>query len=200
VGAAFAIFYTVAGMPIARWADRGNRRTIIVLALTAWSAMTVASGMARSFAQLLAARIGVGVGEAGCSPSAHSLISDYFPLERRGTALAIYQASGQIGIFTGLALGGYLAETYGLARGLLRGRGVGAAAGGDRAVRAARAAARSLRPGRAHRRRVARLSAAFHLGPEIATAGTSWKTFLKSHWGAIAATDFFSVEVLAWPI
>jgi MFS family permease len=100
-------------MPIARWADRGNRRTIIVLALTAWSAMTVASGMARSFAQLLAARIGVGVGEAGCSPSAHSLISDYFPLERRGTALAIYQASGQIGIFTGLALGGYLAETYG---------------------------------------------------------------------------------------
>jgi MFS family permease len=111
VGGAFAIFYTFAGLPIARWADRSNRRSIIALALAIWSAMTVASGLARSFGQLLLARIGVGVGEAGCTPPAHSLLSDYFPLERRGTALSIYQLGGQIGILLGLAFGGYLAET-----------------------------------------------------------------------------------------
>ncbi len=113
VGGAFAIFYTVAGLPIARWADRGTRRTIIALALAAWSAMTVASGLSRTFGQLLLARIGVGVGEAGCSPASHSLISDYFPLQQRGTALALYQAGGQVGMLSGFILGGYLAETYG---------------------------------------------------------------------------------------
>lgn len=109
-GGAFAIFYTVAGLPIARWADRGTRRTIIAIALAIWSAMTVACGFARSYAELLVARVGVGVGEAGCTPPAHSLISDYFPLERRGTALAVYGFGGQLGILFGLAFGGYLAD------------------------------------------------------------------------------------------
>ena len=85
VGFSFALFYTVAGFPIARLADHGNRRNIISLSLLVWSAMTVACGFARSFPQLLAARIGVGVGEAGCTPPAHSMISDTFPAPRRGS-------------------------------------------------------------------------------------------------------------------
>jgi len=80
VGGAFAIFYTFAGFPIARMADRGNRRNIMTWALLVWRAMTIASGLSRNFAQLMAARIGVGVGEAGCTPPAHSIISDSFPI------------------------------------------------------------------------------------------------------------------------
>ena len=88
-GIAFAAFYTLVGIPVAGWADRGSRRTIIALALLIWSAMTAATGLARSFTQLAIARVGVGVGEAGCSPPAHSLISDFFPPDRRATALSI---------------------------------------------------------------------------------------------------------------
>jgi len=112
VGFAFALFYTFAGIPIARWADRGNRRTIIAIGLAAWSAMTVASGLARSFVQLALARVGVGVGEAAGSPPAHSLISDYFPPNRRATALGIYAS----GVYVGSALaylgGGYLRANF----------------------------------------------------------------------------------------
>ena len=97
VGGAFALFYTLAGLPIARWADRGNRRNIIALALAIWSVMTVASGLARNFFTLMLARVGVGVGEAGCTPPAHSLISDYFPAERRATALSIYALGVPVG-------------------------------------------------------------------------------------------------------
>ena len=108
VGFAFALFYTIAGIPIARWADRGNRRSIIALGLTVWSAMTVACGLARNFVQLALLRVGVGVGEAAGSPPAHSLISDYFPPERRATAMGVYSS----GIYIGSALaylgGGYL--------------------------------------------------------------------------------------------
>ncbi|TGD71189.1 MFS transporter [Mangrovimicrobium sediminis] len=112
VGFAFAVLYTFAGIPIARWADRGNRRTIITIGLALWSAMTVASGLARNFTQLFLARVMVGVGEAAGTPPAHSLIADYFPLNRRATALAIYSA----GVFVGAALaylgGGYLREYF----------------------------------------------------------------------------------------
>jgi predicted MFS family arabinose efflux permease len=113
VGLAFAAFYTIAGVPIARLADRSNRRNIIALALLIWSGMTVASGLARNYVQLLAARIGVGVGEAGCTPPAHSLISDYFPPERRATAISIYQVGVPIGTLFGLGMGGYLADELG---------------------------------------------------------------------------------------
>jgi MFS family permease len=75
-GIAFALFYTVAGIPIARFADRGTRRTVIALGLAAWSAMTALSGMVRTFGELALARIGVGIGEAACSPPAHSLLAD----------------------------------------------------------------------------------------------------------------------------
>jgi predicted MFS family arabinose efflux permease len=113
IGGAFALFYTFAGFPIARIADRGNRRNIIALALLAWSVMTVASGLARNFFQLLAARIGVSVGEAGCTPPAHSILSDAFPPEQRATAISIYSLGVPIGTLFGLAFGGYLADELG---------------------------------------------------------------------------------------
>jgi MFS family permease len=112
VGFAFALFYTIAGIPIARWADRGNRRTIIAIGLAVWSGMTVASGLARNFVQLALARIGVGVGEAAGSPPAHSLISDYFPPERRATALGIYAWGVYIGSALAYLFGGYLREHF----------------------------------------------------------------------------------------
>jgi MFS family permease len=112
-GTAFAIFYTFAGIPLARWADRGVRRDIITLGLALWSAMTAASGLARSFWQLAAARIGVGVGEAACSPPAHSLIADYFPPERRSTALSIYAMGIHVGIMFGYLAGGWIDEFFG---------------------------------------------------------------------------------------
>ena len=112
VGFAFALFYTIAGIPIARWADRGNRRSIIALGLTVWSAMTVGCGFVRNFAQLALFRVGVGVGEAAGTPPAHSIISDYFPASKRATALGIYAW----GVYFGSALaylgGGYLRELF----------------------------------------------------------------------------------------
>ena len=113
MGGGFAIFYACAGLPIARLADRGNRTNVISLALLIWSAMTVASGLAANFMQLLGARIGVGVGEAGCTPPAHSIISDSFPAERRAIALSIYQLGVPFGTLFGLAAGGYLSDVIG---------------------------------------------------------------------------------------
>jgi predicted MFS family arabinose efflux permease len=111
-GLAFALFYTVAGIPIARWADSGVRRTIIAIGLFTWSAMTVCSGLARNFLQLALARIAVGVGEAAGSPPAHSLLSDYFPPERRATALSIYSSGIYIGVMFGYLAGGWLSELF----------------------------------------------------------------------------------------
>ncbi|MGE4606262.1 MAG: MFS transporter, partial [Myxococcota bacterium] len=91
-GFAFVIFYTFAGIPISRWADNASRRNIISIGLVVWSSMTALSGLAQNFLHLALARVGVGVGEAAGSPPAHSLISDYFPLERRATALSVYAA------------------------------------------------------------------------------------------------------------
>ncbi len=112
-GIAFALFYTTAGIPIARWADTGTRRSVIALGLAVWSAMTALSGLARSFAQLALARVGVGIGEAACSPPAHSLIADYFPPERRATALAIYSMGIHVGILVGFLAGGWINEYFG---------------------------------------------------------------------------------------
>jgi predicted MFS family arabinose efflux permease len=112
-GLAFAVFYTFVGIPIARWADVGSRRTIIALALAVWSAMTAVTAFAQSFLHLALARIGVGIGEAGCSPPAHSLISDVFPPEKRATALSIYSLGIPIGGALGTFLGGWLGQLYG---------------------------------------------------------------------------------------
>lgn len=112
-GIAFAIFYTLAGIPIARWADVGVRRNIIALAMVIWSCMTVFTGTAKSFGGLIIARVGVGIGEAGCSPPIHSLISDYFPPEKRGTALSIYALGIPIGAAIGTLLGGWIGAEFG---------------------------------------------------------------------------------------
>jgi predicted MFS family arabinose efflux permease len=111
-GPAFALFYTFAGIPIARWADRASRRSIIALGLTLWSAMTAASGLARSFLQLALARVGVGIGEAAGSPPAHSLLSDYFAPERRATALAIYATGVYVGAMIAFLAGGYIRDHF----------------------------------------------------------------------------------------
>ncbi|EIF44073.1 major facilitator superfamily transporter [gamma proteobacterium BDW918] len=112
-GFAFAAFYVTAGIPIARWADRANRRNIVALAVFTWSFMTSISGLAQNFAQLLLARIGVGVGEAGGSPPSHSMISDIFPPQKRATAMGLYSSGVNIGILFGFLLGGWLNEFFG---------------------------------------------------------------------------------------
>ena len=112
-GFSFALIYVCAGIPIAWLADRSNRRNIIAGSLALWSGMTALSGMVGSYSQLVLARLGVGLGEAGGSPPAHSMISDYFPPEKRGTALSFYTAGIYLGILFGFAGGGYIAETYG---------------------------------------------------------------------------------------
>lgn len=112
-GLAFAVFYTTFGIPIARLADRSNRVNIITASLLIWSAATAATAFARNFWHLFAARIMVGIGEAGCSPPAHSLISDYFEPKRRSTALSIYSMGVYGGSFLGLLMGGVVAQRYG---------------------------------------------------------------------------------------
>ncbi len=112
-GFTFAIFYVTLGIPIASLADKSSRRNIVALSLSLWSVMTALSGRARNFIQLLLARIGVGVGEAGGSPPAHAMISDYFPPENRATALSVYSTGIYIGILIGFLMGGYLNQHLG---------------------------------------------------------------------------------------
>jgi MFS family permease len=112
-GFAFAMFYVSAGIPIARWADKGNRRNIVAYAIGIWSFMTAISGLAQNYLQLFLARIGVGIGEAGGSPPSHSIISDIFPPEKRATAISIYSTGVNVGILFGFLFGGWLNEFFG---------------------------------------------------------------------------------------
>ena len=89
-GFSFAVVYVTAGIPIAWLADRSNRRNIVAASLGIFSVMTALSGLVQNYSQLLLARLGVGLGEAGGSPPSHSMLSDYFPEEKRGTAISIY--------------------------------------------------------------------------------------------------------------
>lgn len=112
-GFAFAVFYVTAGIPIARWADHSNRRNIVAGSVFLWSLMTAVSGYAQNYVQLLMARIGVGVGEAGGSPPSHSIISDIFPPHKRASAMGFYSTGVNIGILFGFLLGGWLNEYFG---------------------------------------------------------------------------------------
>ncbi len=105
-GLAFAVFYTVLGLPMGRIADHANRRNLISAGVFAWSIMTALCAGARSFPMLFLARLGVGVGEATLGPSAFSLTSDYFPKERLGTALSVFSAGIFIGSGLALIVGG----------------------------------------------------------------------------------------------
>lgn len=112
-GLAFAVLYAVCGLPLARLADRGSRKRLLAICLTVWSGMTAATGLARNFVELFAARMAVGIGEAGCVPSAHSIIGDMFPPEKRAFAVGIFQAGGLVGLSVGLAVAGIATEIYG---------------------------------------------------------------------------------------
>ena len=112
-GFAFAIFYAVLGIPVARLADRWSRRNVLAVSMVIWSAMTAACGMAGSFWQMAVLRVGVGVGEAGGTPPSHSLISSYFPARERSTAMGIYGSGSQIGVLLGMFGGAVIAETMG---------------------------------------------------------------------------------------
>jgi MFS family permease len=97
-GLAFAVTNAVAGIPLARLADRRSRKGLITLGLAVWSALTALQGMAQSFLFLAAARIGVGIGEASTGPASHSLISDLFSPQRRATAISVYTMGGHFGV------------------------------------------------------------------------------------------------------
>src|SRR5215813_9432242 len=112
-GIAFALFYSTLGIPIAAMADRTSRRNVLAVAVGLWSAMTALCGLAVNFAMLFATRIGTGIGEAGGSPPSHSLISDYFPKSRRGTAFSIFALAVPIGTSIGSAVGGWGNQHFG---------------------------------------------------------------------------------------
>lgn len=118
-GTAFAALYALSGIPTARLAERCNRVTILALALGLWSALTAGCALAGSFVQLVLMRVGVGVAEAGCSPSAHSLISDYYDRAHRTTALSVYSCGISLGYLFVSVLGGYATLHYGWRAALL---------------------------------------------------------------------------------
>ena len=110
IGLAFAVFYTLLGVPIARLADRHSRRVVIAVGITIWCFMTAMCGLARNYTQLFLGRVGVGVGEAALSPSALSMLSDYFPKRTRGRAVAVYNTGITLGTGLAMIVGGQLVE------------------------------------------------------------------------------------------
>ena len=118
-GLAFALLGGVVAVPLARLADRGNRKWIIGASFAVWTVMTAASGMAGSFLFLLGSRIGVGVGEAGCVPATHSMLGDYYPRALRARALAAHGAGTYLGILGGMVGGGILVQTVGWRAGFI---------------------------------------------------------------------------------
>ncbi|MDP1632579.1 MAG: MFS transporter [Caulobacter sp.] len=112
-GPAFAVLYTLLGIPIARLAEKKNRMTILSICVALWSLATALCGFAGSFATLLAARVGVSIGEAGCTPPAQSVISDYFPADKRATAISIYALGVPVGSMLAAIGGGFIAEYLG---------------------------------------------------------------------------------------
>lgn len=112
-GMAFVLLHAFVGFPLAHWADRGSRRNIITLSIAVWSAMTALSGFVKNFWQLFICRIGVGIGEAGASPSCQSIISDYFVPRERARALAVYAAGIHLGIMFGYLAAGWIGQYFG---------------------------------------------------------------------------------------
>jgi predicted MFS family arabinose efflux permease len=111
-GTAFSIFYVGASLPMARWADRGVRRSILAGSIAAWSVLTAVCGLTQNFLQLAIARAGVAVAESGAVPISQSLLSDIFPPARRATVFGILTAASSIGLGTGLFLGGWINDMF----------------------------------------------------------------------------------------
>ena len=114
-GTAFAVFYALFGIPLGRLADSWYRGRLMAIGLALWSSMTALSGFANNLTMLSVARIGVGIGEASASPAAYSMISDYFPKEKRATALSIYSSGLYIGGGLSLPIGGFVLSRWNLA-------------------------------------------------------------------------------------
>ncbi|WP_439532434.1 spinster family MFS transporter [Polymorphobacter sp.] len=112
-GFAFVALYSILAVPIARFSDRSSPRGVIVAALLCWSAMTILTGLARSIPALVLCRIGVGVGEAGCTPPAHAIIARTFPQGQRSTAMSVYYFGATIGMAFAFLGGGWLGDAYG---------------------------------------------------------------------------------------
>ena len=112
-GFSFAVFYTLFGIPLARLADSGNRKNLISVVIIIWSAMTAICGLATSFLWLVLARIGVAIGEAGSAPAAQSMLSDYFPPNRRVSVLGILYTGVYLGLLLGFLMGGWINEFFG---------------------------------------------------------------------------------------
>jgi MFS family permease len=112
-GLAFALIYTVCAVPVARYAERSNRPRVIAGALTVWTTFTAVCGLAQGFWHLAAARLMVGLGESGCAPAAHSLITEYAPPQKRAQAFGWFNAGLPVGSLIGLALGGVIADRFG---------------------------------------------------------------------------------------
>jgi len=113
-GIAFALFYATMGLPIARWADRGNRSTITALAIALWGSTVMLCIFVTNYAQLVMARVAAGVGESGCMPPTYSLVGDYFPQsDERTRAMSIYWMANAIAALISFILGGWLNEHYG---------------------------------------------------------------------------------------
>ncbi|MDO7835582.1 MFS transporter [Sphingobium sp. HBC34] len=112
-GAAMAIFYVSAGIPLGILADRGNRKRMIVASLALWSALTALCGLSRNFLELLVARIFVGIGEAGGTPPSQSLLCDKFPPRQRGLAMSLYAVGAAAGAALGASLGGWINDAHG---------------------------------------------------------------------------------------
>ncbi len=112
-GVSLAFFYVIMGFPLSWVADRYNRRNLLAASITVWSAMTAFCGMSQGYMQLLLARIGVGIGEAGGTPSCNSIVADYFPAGRRAMAMTIFALGAPIGAWLGADMAGYVAAEYG---------------------------------------------------------------------------------------
>ena len=112
-GLAFALFYALAGLPIARLADRGDRRSIIAVCVVVWSAATAFCGVAQSYWQMLFARIGLAAGEAGAGPATNALVTEIYPPQRRTLVISAMLAANAVGISAGLAIGGWLSQWFG---------------------------------------------------------------------------------------
>ena len=112
-GLAFAILYVGLGIPLAKLADSYNRKNLLTFCLFIWSLMTYFSGRAQNFVQMSLTRLGVSAGEAGCAPTSHSIISDYFPAEQRATAIAIFTSGIFFGVLFGFVVAGWMASSYG---------------------------------------------------------------------------------------
>src|SRR5215510_7765770 len=113
LGTVFTLLYAVVGLPLGRLSDRTERRKILAVGVFAWSLLTAASGIARNFAQLIVARLGVGVGEATCSPASTSLLGDLFPAAQRARAVALWMLGLPLGLGLANGAGGWILQNWG---------------------------------------------------------------------------------------